>query len=235
MKLSTKLLIGLLGTMLVMMLISAFSIKSEFEKINQKDLFWNSIKISNKPFKHLKVIGQKDAEGTVNILNGKFFGNSKKFEINIPKQWAEEVKISFEKDTLIVNFLVKPIKNNNSNYRQNSAVMHIICPEVSSIKGERTKIHIDSLSQDKLYIEATKTALIDITRLNVSSLSIKLDENSNCEFRYDRIYNLENLEANVAAGAILKMRYVYPKKFILNTTEKSVVEMNGTALGLLRK
>ena len=79
MKLSTKLLIGLLGTMLVMMLISAFSIKSEFEKINQKDLFWNSIKISNKPFKHLKVIGQKDAEGTVNILNGKFFGNSKKF------------------------------------------------------------------------------------------------------------------------------------------------------------
>ena len=127
MKLSTKLLIGLLGTMLVMMLISAFSIKNEFEKVNQKDLFWNSIKISNKPFKHLKVIGQKDAEGTVNILNGKFFGNSKKFEINIPKQWAEEVKISFEKDTLIVNFLVKPIKNNNSNYRQNSAVMHIIC------------------------------------------------------------------------------------------------------------
>ena len=229
MKLSTKLLIGLLGTMLVMMLISAFSIKSEFEKINQKDPYWNFQTLSEKPFKHLKVIGQKDATGKVNILE------NKNFAVNVAKNRASEVKISFSNDTLIVSFFKNALKETATIYDSYENFVTILCPEINSVKGETTFIRLDSLNQNQLTIEANKITTVDINRTQIPNLNIRLDKNSECEFRYDRSYNLENLEANVAVGAILKMRYVYPKKFILNTTEKSVVEMNGTALNLLRK
>ena len=102
MKLSTKLLLGLSGILLMMMLISAFSVKSEFEKINQNDPYWQFQKVSDKAFNHLKVIGQKDATGKVNIIE------NKDFAVNISKKWTDDVKISFESDTLVVRFLLNP-------------------------------------------------------------------------------------------------------------------------------
>jgi Putative auto-transporter adhesin, head GIN domain len=229
MKLSTKLLLGLSGILLIMMLISAFSVKSEYQKINQKDPYWDFEKISKKSFKHLKVIGQKDATGKVNIIE------NKDFAVNVSKKWMEDVKVSFENDTLVVRFLLNPAKVRIDEYINYENIVTILCPDLSSIKGELTNIKIDSLNQDKLKIEANKITSIDIRKLNSQHLSVNLDKNSNCEFRTDILYKLEDLEANVASNAVLKMRQVYPNNFVLNASEKSVIEMNGTALKAIKK
>lgn len=228
-KLSTKLLLGLSGILLVMMLISAFSVKSEFEKINQNDPYWQFQKVSDKAFKHVKVIGQKDANGKLNIVE------NENFAVNVSKKWADDVKVSFESDTLVVRFLLNPAKKRIEEYPNYENIVTILCPDLSSIKGESTNIKIDSLNQDKLKIEANKITMIDIRKLNSQHLSINLDTHSNCEFRTDILYKLENLEANVASNAVLKMRQVYPNNFVLNTSEKSVIEMNGTALKVIKK
>lgn len=229
MKLSTKLLLGLSGVFLIMMLISAFSVKSEFEKINLNDPYWQFEKVSNKSFKHIKIIGQKDATGKVNIIE------NKDFAVNVSKKWTDGVKVSFEGDTVVVRFLLNPAKKRIEEYPNYENIVTILCPDLSSIKGESTNIKIDSLNQDKLKIEANKTTMIDIRKLNSQNLNISLDANSNCEFRNDILYKFENLEANVATSAILKMRQVHPNNFILNTSEKSIIEMNGTALKAMKK
>ena len=229
MKLSTKLLLGLSGILLMMMLISAFSVKSEFEKINQNDPYWQFQKVSDKAFNHLKVIGQKDATGKVNIIE------NKDFAVNISKKWTDDVKISFESDTLVVRFLLNPTKKQIEEYPNYENIVAILCPDLSSIKGELTNIKIDSLNQDKLKIEANKITSIDIRKLNSQYLSINLDKNSDCEFRTDILYKIENLEANIASNAILKMHQVYPNNFVLNTSDKSIIEMNGRALKVIKK
>lgn len=229
MKLSTKLLLGLSGILLVMMLISAFSVKSEFEKINLNDAYWQFQKISDKTFKHIKVIGQKDATGKVNIIE------NKDFAVNVSKKWTDDVKVSFEGDTVVVRFLLNPAKKRIEEYPIYENIVTILCPDLSSIKGELTNIKIDSLNQDKLKIEANKITSLDIRKLNSQHLSISLDANSNCEFRNDILYKLEDLEANVASNAVLKMRQVYPNNFVLNTSEKAIIEMNGTALKAIKK
>lgn len=229
MKLSTKLLLGLSGIFLMMMLISAFSVKSEFEKINQDDVYWDFQKVSDKAFKHIKIIGQKDATGKVNIIENKHFA------INVSKKWTDDVKVSFEGDTVVVKFLLNPAKVRIEEYPNYESIVMILCPDLSSIKGELTNIKIDSLNQDKLKIEATKITSVDIRKLNSQHLNISLDANSNCDFRNDILYKLENLEANVASSGVLKMRQVYPNNFVLNTSEKSVIEMNGTALKAIKK
>jgi hypothetical protein len=229
MKLSTKLLLGLSGILLMMILISAFSVKSEFEKINQNDPYWQFQKVSDKAFKHLKVIGQKDATGKVNIIE------NKDFAVNVSKKWADDVKVSFESDTLVVRFLLNPAKKQIEEYPNYENIVTILCPDLSSIKGELTNIKIDSLNQDKLKIEANKITSIDIRKLNSQYLSINLDKNSDCEFRTDILYKIENLEANVASNAILKMHQVYPNNFVLNTSDKSIIEMNGSALKAIKK
>lgn len=229
MKLSTKLLLGLSGIFLIMMLVSAFSVKSEFEKINLNDPYWQFEKVSNKSFKHIKIIGQKDATGKVNIIE------NKDFAVNVSKKWTDGVKVSFEGDTVVVRFLLNSAKKRIEEYPNYENIVTILCPELSSIKGESTNIKIDSLNQDKLKIEANKITMIDIRKLNSQNLNISLDANSNCEFRNDILYKLENLEANVATSAILKMRQVYPNNFVLNTSEKAIIEMNGTALKAMKK
>lgn len=229
MKLSTKLLLGLSGILLVMMLISAFSIKSEFEKINLNDPYWEFVKASDKAFKHIKIIGQKDATGKVNIIE------NKDFTVNVSKKWTDDVKVSFESDTLVVKFLLNPAKKRIEEYPVYENIVTILCPDLSSIKGELTNIKIDSLNQDKLKIEANKMTMVDIRKLNSQHLNINLDSQSNCEFRYDILYKLETLEANLAPNTILKMRHVYPSNFVLNSSEKSIIEMNGTALKAIKK
>ncbi len=228
-KLSTKLLLGLSGILIIMMMISAFSVKSEFAKINLKDPYWDFEKISNKQFKHIKVIGQKDATGKVNIIE------NKSFAVNVSKKWSDDVKVSFEGDTLIVRFLLNPAKIRMEEYPNYENIVTILCPDLSSIKGELANIKIDSLNQDKLKIEAHKITSIDIRKLNSQYLSINLDKNSDCEFRTDILYKIENLEANVASSAVLKMRQVYPNNFVLNTSDNSIIEMNGTALKAIKK
>ena len=228
-KLSTKLLLGLSGIFLIMMLISAFSVKSEFEKINQNDPYWQFQKVSDKAFKHIKIIGQKDATGKVNIIE------NKDFAVNISKKWTDDVKVSFVGDTVVVRFLLNPAKKRIEEYPNYENIVTILCPDLSSIKGELTNIKIDSLNQDKLKIEANKITSIDIRKLSSQHLSISLDANSNCDFRNDILYKLEDLEANVASSAVLKMRQVYPNNFVLSTSEKSVIEMNGTALKAIKK
>lgn len=229
MKLSTKLLLGLSGILLVMMLISAFSVKSEFEKINQNDAYWQFQKVSDKAFNHIKIIGQKDATGKVNIIE------NKDFAVNVSKKWTDDVKVSFVGDTVVVRFLLNPAKKRIEEYPIYENIVTILCPDLSSIKGELTNIKIDSLNQDKLKIEANKITSIDIRKLNSQHLSINLDKYSNCEFRTDILYKLEDLEANVASNAVLKMRQVYPNNFVLNTSVKSIIEMNGTALKAIKK
>jgi hypothetical protein len=178
-KLSTKLLLGLSGILIIMMIISAFSVKSEFAKINLKDPYWQFQKVSDKAFKHLKVIGQKDANGKVNIIE------NKDFAVNVSKKWADDVKVSFESDTLVVRFLLNPAKIRIEEYPNYENIVTILCPDLSSIKGELANIKIDSLNQDKLKIEAHKITSIDIRKLNSQYLSINLDKNSDCEFRTD--------------------------------------------------
>lgn len=229
MKLSTKLLLGLSGILLMMMLISAFSIKSEFEKINLNDPYWEFVKASDKAFKHVKIIGQKDATGKVNIIE------DKNYAVNVSKKWTDDVNVSFEGDTVVVRFLLNPTKKRIEEYPNYENIVTIFCPDLSSIKGELTNIKIDSLNQDKLKIVANKITSIDVRKLNSQHLSISLDANSNCDFRNDITYKLENLEANVASSGVLKMRQVYPNNFVLNTSEKSVIEMNGTALKVIKK
>ncbi|GAB2624810.1 hypothetical protein GCM10027035_20510 [Emticicia sediminis] len=211
------------------MLISAFSIKSEFEKINLNDPYWEFVKASDKAFKHIKIIGQKDATGKVNIIE------DKNFAVNVSKKWADDVKVSFEGDTVVVRFLLNPDRKLDSENTSFTNIVTILCPELSSIKGELTNIKIDSLNQDKLKIEANKITSIDIRKLNSQHLNISLDANSNCDFRNDILYKLESLEANVASSGVLKMRQVYPNNFVLNTSEKSIIEMNGTALKAIKK
>lgn len=229
MKLSTKLLLGLSGLFLIMMLISAFSVKSEYQKINQNDTYWDFEKVSKKSFKHIKIIGQKDATGKVNIIE------SKDFAVNVSKKWADGVKVSFENDTLVIRFLLNPAKKRIEEYPNYENIVTILCPDLSSIKGELTNIKIENLKTSNLLIEANKITSIDVQNLNAQYLAINLDTNSNCEFRKDVTYRVQSLEANVAVGAVLGIRSVYPVNFKLKTADNSVVEMNGTALSVLKK
>lgn len=232
MKLSTKLLIGLLGIFVALLTVSAFSVKANFAKINTKDPYWNFDNVSdNKAFKFIKVIGQKNAWGKVNIVENKTFG------VNIAKTEKERTKVSFEGDTLVIRFVNGKSNDDSEKYQQyrDSKYIFILCPEVEKIVSYAANIEIDSLVQDKLIVEAHDITSVNFGATKIPSIKIHLGELSNGGFGNKQNYNLENFEVNVSPKATLNMRNVYPKNFLLTTTEESVVEMNGIALKAIKK
>ncbi len=186
---------------------------------------WDFKKLSVRPFKHIKVIGQKAATGKVNIIQ------YKNCAVNVLNTWATGVEVTNQNDTLIVRFLSNPTGNQMEDYQTFENIVTILCPSLNSIVGETTTIKIDSLNQQtNLRIDANKITKIDIRNLNVPELDIRLDTYSGGEFWDNRSFNINRLSAKVASGASLKMRSVYPKTFDLNASDKAIVEMNGSAL-----
>jgi hypothetical protein len=59
MKSSVKLLVAATFCLLVLFIVNAYSIKSEYLKINKNDAFWNFNKVEVKPFKYIKIVGNR--------------------------------------------------------------------------------------------------------------------------------------------------------------------------------
>lgn len=231
MKLSTKLLIGLLSVFVALLAVSAFSVKANFAKINTKDPYWDFEKVTNKSFRFIKVIGQKNVWGKVNVVENKNFG------VNVAKNEVEKTQVSFEGDTLVIRFVNDKLSDDSEKYQRygDNKYVFILCPKVEKIIGYAANIEIDSLIQDRLIIEARDITSVNFNSINIPSIKMQLEALSDCGFGNKQSYNLENFEVNVGLKATLKMRSVYPKTFFLTTTEESVVEMNGIALRAIKK
>src|SRR5215472_9991838 len=100
MKLSTKILTILLLLVVVGMVFSNFTLKKEFDKIDKSDLYWNFEKISEQPFKHVKIENG-------NITNVVFESNPK-FSVRMFKGWKYfdkgDIKTYILNDTLFLIF-----------------------------------------------------------------------------------------------------------------------------------
>jgi len=228
MKLSLKLLLGLISTFLVLIVINAFSIKSKWDKIDKNNLYTDFKKLSNAPFKYLKISTIDGLIGKVNI------SKSQNFQIHVSQLWSERVRTKLLKDTLYVEF-IKKSNAKSSEFDEYEKVVVVECPEVSQIETNNVTVVIDSLNQKSMSLLGRGYGSFESKSLTLNDLKLVLRDNSSCNFHPQKQMKLRSLDADLSSKSYLNMRAVLPQKIRLVNGLETGMEMNGATLKLLGK
>lgn len=228
MKLSSKLLLGMISTFLVLIVINAFSLKSKWEKMDKNNHYTDFKKLSNTPFKYLKVSTADGMIGKVNI------SQSKNYQLYVSQLWSERVRTKILKDTLYMEF-IEDLKGKTYEFDEYEKVVVVECPEVAKIETNNVTVVIDTLTQKSMSLLDKGYGSFESKSLTLNDLKLVLRDNSSCNFHPQKQLKLMYLDADLSSKSYLNMRAVLPQKIKLVNGIDTGLEINGATLKLLGK
>jgi hypothetical protein len=238
-KLSTTILLLSLVLVTLGLFASNLILRSEYNKLDKKDKFWNYTTILNQPFKHVKINGGN----TTNIV----FEPSQSTSVRVIKYWEEKnkgsVKTTIKDDTLYISFTDKVNKPDNKYEIDGADLVHISAPQLLSVDGNNTNIQLQSIKQSSLSINAKgKSEIIIESAINnfdnlyiTQSDSSKIALEMSPEFKGSRIINIQHLKADLFNYAQLDIGNGYVNDLKLNIADGSSIILSGKSLGHLNK
>lgn len=233
MKLTIKLLIGLGSIFVFLLIISAFSIKKEYAKIDKSDMFWNFEKHEVGKFKHVKIVGNTKITGKLRIMQGQ------KFQVMVSDKFASSLKPKLNGDTLVVNFDIR--KQEIPAYQMSNLEILVISPELKSLQAIDQVVEVLGFNQESIKIDCGYNSNISLEKNTFKNIKLALDINSNFNFNSqsgfvgDYDFQPENLEVVMKRNSSLNMSNVLPKRMTLRNDERSYLNLNSATLNLLRK
>jgi len=171
MKLSSKILLMMLVILIAGMLSSNIIIKSEYNKLDKSDIYWNYRKILRQPFKYLEIKGG-------NITNIAF-EQSRECSVGILEEWARyhggSIDAVAKNDTLYIDFNFE-IKNPYEKYWMKSiTAVRIFSPELISVDGFNTSLEMFRMKQRNFNVNMSgkssfevESMMADLDTLNIS-------------------------------------------------------------------
>ena len=233
MKLSVKLLVAATFCLVVLFFVNAYSIKSEYLKINKNDRFWNFKKVDVKPFKYLKVVGNRVISGKLLLIRG----NENKLRVS-PKMF-EKTHFAYNGDTLMVSF--EFTKKDVPLYQNQNIEIALFCPEVSQIFLDNQMLVVQGFKQQYMQIFSQKDSDIRLDKNDFEKLNVHLGNNTHLNFESQIVnevtpnYYLDEIEIVMRNNTSVKMENVFPEKVKLRNEVSSKITMNGETLNKLRK
>src|SRR5690349_16954698 len=148
MKLTTRILLGILILMIAGLVVSNLVLKKQYNAIDKSDLYWTYNKVFDKPFKHLNITG---GNGT-NI----YYEQNDRPSVRLSREWVAyhhgSIKADVRNDTLFLNFDYIPANLFEKFYLQNAAPVRIFSPELLSVRGMNTNFEMQKLRQKSIQV-----------------------------------------------------------------------------------
>lgn len=227
MKRSFKILISIPLILMVLFIINAFSLKSNWDKTDKKEKYLSYKKLYNQPFKYIKTYAKSGGYGKVCI------DYDTKGQVYISNSWEDKVRVSIKNDTLNIEFLNIP-KGGFEGDNLDKMVI-VTNPDVKSIESNNVSIEIENLTQDYLTLRGNGFGRFEFLSMNVKNLDIDLDENSSCNFFLKKIQHLNAIKGNIKGKASLNISVLFPEKIDIKNGPETGLELNGATLNLLNK
>ncbi len=143
MKKSSLLLIILLGIFILSLIGTDLILKTEYNRIDKTDPFWNYTKLNKGSFHHLKLIG-----GNVTRIA---FIPSPHASIGVLSYWEDRmegrIKTEIANDTLFLKVEYRNESLSLKDWMKNHILITITCPELLSVNALNTNLDIRHLNQ----------------------------------------------------------------------------------------
>jgi hypothetical protein len=174
MKLTKKILAGLLLLLACSILLSAFEFKKIYDQNDKGELYFLYSPIQEQPFSHLVVNG-----GNISNI---IFEPAAKPSVRVFKRWngykEKRIKTIVRNDTLYLDF---PDTYNDMYEKmqlKNTAIVRIFAPQLKSITGFNTKIQVNKFKQNDLAINISGKSVLEVESLinNLNKVSLKASD-----------------------------------------------------------
>lgn len=210
-------------------------LKREYDSIDKSDKYWNYTKLSDKPFRHIKITG-----GNVSNI---VYEQAPHTVIKVMSAWrgSEDgaVKAVVLNDTLVVDY-ANTYKDIYEKYWLRDAVtVRITAPAVESVSGTDTKLVFNKFDQPSLKVELQGNSRLVINSyrtdfdrfdVNQSDSSLTVLSMSNETFTND-IITIKELNATGTGVSLLNLRSSKVDQLNLNMADSASVALSGYSLG----
>ncbi len=230
MKLSTKLLIILSLFLVGCIFATNILLKKEYDTLDLKDPYRNYETVLEKPFKHVKVVGNNSESCKVQFEHGASYKVLKLKEAMANNRF--ETSYSVQNDTLFVR-----VKALQQRYRYDD-LLHITAPSVSSFVLDSADLNINNWWQKDLHI-----TMLDMSELKVTTDSSNLNLNTVFLDSYGSkatfiCREINTLQGNLKKGSNVSLKEVDVKKLDIQMTDdnSSNIELSDkTIKNMMRK
>lgn len=234
MKLSNTILLVSLGIGIAGVFGSTYVLKSEYNKIDKTDPYWNFKKMLDQPFQHLVING-----GNVSNV---VFEESPHPYVKIMKAWrgADDgsVRSHVNNDTLYVDFDNRYGDLYEKYWLQGVVPVRISAPILKSIKGTNTKLVVDKFNQPDLKIDLHGGSKIQINcfRTSFNTIDVSQADSSLIAFTVSgELFIQDSIKINsvVAVGSgtsLLNLRTATIDSLRVELTNNASIALNGYSL-----
>jgi hypothetical protein len=193
MKLTIKILIGMLACFIVGLLASNIILKMEYDKVDKSDLYWTYKKILEQPFKYLKIEGGNKTHIA--------FEQSSNSSVRVSNNWLREnagvVEAMVKDDTLFINFNYLDKTIDDMRWWKNITPVRIFAPNLFSVEGFDTNIGMFKLKEKKLNVNMSGKSNFEVESFirDLDSLTIFQKDSSEVVFEMSQDIKLPGTRA----------------------------------------
>ena len=186
MKISNTILFTMLILLITGMLCSNIILKKEYDKVDKSDLYWTYRKVSQTPFKYLKITG-----GNITHIA---FEQSNTCSVRVLEEWTRyhkgNITTVVKNDTMFVDFSFVPQNEIEKNWLKNITPVRIFCPQLLSIEGFNTNFEMFKMNQKSYRVSMTGRSAFEVESMvpNLDSLNITLKDSSEVVFEMSPEY-----------------------------------------------
>ena len=190
MKLSSRILIGMLIILVAGLLLSNIVLKKEYSKIDKSDLHWNYTDVLTQHFKYLKIEGGNNTKIA--------FEQNKNCSVRVLNDWQRyhpELIQSFVKnDTLFIKFVYNSSNQNEKDWMKWTTLVRIFSPELLSVEGFNTNLEMFKLKQKSIAVNMSGKSKFEVESMipDMDSMNVVQKDSASVEFEMSPDYKSKN-------------------------------------------
>ena len=231
MKLTSKILVVMLGAFLICLLTSNIILKKQYDSADKSDYYWNYNKISTLPFKYLKIEGGN----MTNIV----FQQQRNCSVRVLDYWGgynkDSVLTYTSGDTLYLQLVKSPIDLYKKSWMETNVLVRVAAPQLLAIDGYNTNFEMEKLDQKELYINLSGKSRIEVesNTHNFDKIFINQQDSSqiifemNPDLKQTPIINVKNVFVKMQGVTLLDIGHMKVDNLQLDVAESSAIILSG--------
>ena len=231
MKLTSKILVVMLGAFVICLLTSNIILKKQYDSADKSDYYWNYNKISTLPFKYLKIEGGN----MTNIV----FQQQRNCSVRVLDYWGgynkDSVLTYTSGDTLYLQLVKSPTDLYKKSWMETNVLVRIAAPQLLAIDGYNTNFKMEKLDQKELYINLSGKSRIEVesNTHNFDKIFINQRDSSqiifemNPDLKQTPIIKVKNIFVKMQGVTLLDIGHMKVDNLQLDVAESSAIILSG--------
>ncbi|HXS55348.1 MAG TPA: hypothetical protein VN726_04430 [Hanamia sp.] len=200
MKLSSRILIGMLIILVAGLLLSNIILKKEYNKIDKSDLHWNYTNVLTQHFKYLKIEGGNNTKIE--------FEQNKNCSVRVLNDWQryhpELIKSYVKNDTLFIKFVYNSNNQNEKDWMGWTTLVRIFSPDLLSVEGFNTNFGMFKLNQKSIAVNMSGKSKFEVESIipEMDSINVVQRDSASVEFEMSPDYKSKKREDTVINNGV---------------------------------